>query len=107
MRFTLPRELDSVAELSRLALDLDTVVEELLEGSGVENVVVRGNGVVHVELVQGLARVFGGGSGLGLRCATTIKRTMSASASHRSRRCWTYHVYRKILQNVGLLRRGI
>jgi hypothetical protein len=42
-------------------------VEELLEGSGVENVVVGGDRVVNVELVEGLARVLGGGSGLGLK----------------------------------------
>lgn len=42
-------------------------MEELLEGGRVEDVVVGGDRVVDVELVQGLARVFGGGSGLGLK----------------------------------------
>lgn len=60
------RDLDDVAELARLAVNLDAVVEELLERGGVEDVVVGGDRVVNVELVQGLARGLGGGSGLRL-----------------------------------------
>lgn len=63
---TLLRDLDRVTKLAGLAVDLDAVVKELLEGRGVEDVVVHGDRVVNVELVQGLARVLGGGSGLGL-----------------------------------------
>lgn len=62
---SLLRQLDGVAKLARLAVDLDAVVEELLERSRVENVVVGRDGVVDVELVQGLARGLGG-SGLRL-----------------------------------------
>ena len=35
-------DLDGVAEVSGTALDLDAVVEELLKGSGVEDLVVDG-----------------------------------------------------------------
>ena len=39
-------DLDEVAEVSGTALDLDTVVEELLEGRSVEDLVVDGLGAV-------------------------------------------------------------
>lgn len=60
-------DLDGVTELSWLSVDLDSVVEELLEGSGVKDVVGDGDRVVDVELVEGLAsgRLLGGG-GFGL-----------------------------------------
>lgn len=66
MLLTLLGDLDRVAKLARLAVDLDAVVKELLKGGRVENVVVDRDRVVNVELVKGLARVLGGGSGLRL-----------------------------------------
>lgn len=55
------RQLNRVTKLAGLAVNLDAVVKELLERSGVENVVVGRDRVVDVELVQGLARSLGGG----------------------------------------------
>ena len=46
--------------MTGLSLDLDTVVQELLVTSGIEDLVTSGDGVVHDELVGGLGR--GGGS---------------------------------------------
>lgn len=57
---------DGIAELSGLAVDLDSVVQELLERGRVEDVVVRRDRVVDVELVDGLGGGLGGGSGFGL-----------------------------------------
>jgi hypothetical protein len=62
---TLPLDLNLVTELTGLALDLDSVVEELLKGRRVEDVVGSGDRVVNVELVNRLGSGFGG-SGLGL-----------------------------------------
>ena len=45
--------------MTGLSLDLDTVVQELLVTSGIEDLVTSGDGVVHDELVGGL----GGGGG--------------------------------------------
>jgi hypothetical protein len=58
------RELDDIAKLAGLAVNLDAVVEELLERGGVKDVVVGRDRVVDVELVLGLARVLGSGLGL-------------------------------------------
>lgn len=74
-------ELDRVTKLARLAVNLDAVVEELLEGGGIEDVVVGGDRVVNVELVEGLARVLGRGSGLGLN--QVRKKNMLAFLLHR------------------------
>lgn len=63
---TLPLDLNLVAELASLALDLDPVVQELLERGGVKDVVVGRDGVVDVELVDRLggSGFLGGGFGL-------------------------------------------
>ena len=53
MERTLPVDLDAVAKLASLAIDLDAVVEVLLEGSTVEDTVTRGARVVNDELVLG------------------------------------------------------
>jgi len=45
-------DLDGVAEVSSAALDLDTVVEELLKGGGVEDLVVDGLGAVDDVLLK-------------------------------------------------------
>ena len=68
IRLTLSAQGDRVAELAGLAVDLDSVVEELLERSRVEDVVVGGDRVVDVELVEGLAggSLVSGGSDSGL-----------------------------------------
>jgi hypothetical protein len=50
---TIPSDLDVVAEVARLVIDLDAVVEVLLECSTVEDAVTRGLGVVNDELVLG------------------------------------------------------
>lgn len=49
---------DNVAELARLAVNLDAVVEELLKRGEVKNGVVHGDRAVDIELVERLA---GGG----------------------------------------------
>ena len=61
---------DEVTKLAGLAVDLDAVVKELLESRTVEDVVGRGDRVVNVELVEGLASSglgSGGSLGLGVR----------------------------------------
>ena len=57
-------DLDAVTELAGLALDLDAVVEELLEGRAVKDTVARGAGVVDDELVLSSSSLSGGGLGL-------------------------------------------
>ena len=57
-------DLDVVTELTSLALDLDTVVQELLKGRAVEDTVASVTGVVDDELVLSSTRL---GSGLGLK----------------------------------------
>lgn len=56
---TITNDLDALAELSSLALDLDTVVEEFLEISTVENTVGSGLRVVDDKFVLG-GSTFGG-----------------------------------------------
>lgn len=51
LAISLLADLDVVAEVSSAALNLDTVVEELLEGLDVEDLVVDGLGAVDDELV--------------------------------------------------------
>ena len=62
---TIPVNLDALAKLTSLAVDLDTVVQELLEPRTVKDTVTGGTGVVNDELVLS-SRSFSG-SGLGLR----------------------------------------
>lgn len=69
---TIAVDLDVVTELARLAIDLDTVVQELLEGRAVKDTVVGRTGVVDDELV--LSSGSFGGSGLGLEHHTERKR---------------------------------
>lgn len=59
---------DNVAELARLAINLNAVVEELLKCGEVEDRVVYRNGAVDVELVERLASggVLSGGGGFRL-----------------------------------------
>jgi hypothetical protein len=57
---TIPLQLDVVTELTGLSLDLDTVVQELLVTSGIEDLVTGGDRVVDDELVGS------GGSGFRL-----------------------------------------
>ena len=64
MERTLPVDLDAVAKLAGLAIDLDAVVKELLERRAVEDTVVRRTGVVNDELVLSSSRLSGGGLGL-------------------------------------------
>ena len=64
MERTLPVDLDAVAKLAGLAIDLDAVVKELLERRAVEDTVVRRTGVVNDELVHSSS--LSSGSGLGL-----------------------------------------
>ena len=59
-RLTLALQIDNLAKLTSLAIDLDAVVQELLERGGVEHLVGGRDRVVDVELVQGFA---GGGGG--------------------------------------------
>ena len=63
MVFTVASDVDVLAEVARLAIDLDAVVKELLERRAVEDTVVRRTGVVNDELV--LSSSFTS-SGLGL-----------------------------------------
>lgn len=64
---TLLLDSDNVAELARLAVDLDAVVEELLKRGKVEDRIVHGDGAVNVELVERLASGCVLGSGGGFR----------------------------------------
>ena len=57
-------DLDVVTELTSLALDLDTVVQELLKGRAVEDTVASGTGVVDDELVLSSSSLSSGGLGL-------------------------------------------
>ena len=66
---TIPEDLDVVAELTSLAIDLDAVVEELLERRTVKDTIACGTRVVDDELVLSSSL---SGSGLGL--AHTKKR---------------------------------
>lgn len=63
LALTVPLQLDVVTQLTGLSLDLDTVVQELLVTSGIEDLVTSGDRVVHDELVGGLG---GGGGGFRL-----------------------------------------
>ena len=63
-KLTIAVDLDVVTELARLAIDLDTVVQELLEGRAVKDTVVGRTGVVNDELVLSSSRLSGGGLGL-------------------------------------------
>jgi hypothetical protein len=65
------RDLNDVAEVSGAALDLDAVVEELLEGLDVEDLVVDGLRAVDDELLGDLLLLGAGGGGLLLHCAST------------------------------------
>ena len=58
-RYTVADNLDTVTELTRLALDLDAIVQELLEGGTIENTITSRCGVVNDKLV--LCRGLGGG----------------------------------------------
>ena len=61
-RLTLASDLNLLAKLTRLALDLDRVLEVLFVCGAVEDTTVSRTRVVDRELVQGLARC---GLGLG------------------------------------------
>ena len=63
-RHTVAGDLDVVTELTSLALDLDAVVEELLEGRAVKDTIASGLGVVNDELVLSSSSLSGGGLGL-------------------------------------------
>jgi hypothetical protein len=79
---TLLANRDHLAELTGLPVNLDAVVQELLERGGVEDVVGRGDRVVDVELVEGLAGDGLGGSGFGLWAErTSAARRGDASAA--------------------------
>ena len=56
--------LDALAKLTSLAVDLDTVVQELLESRAVEDTVTRRAGVVNDKLVLSSSGLSGGGLGL-------------------------------------------
>lgn len=58
---TIAVDLDVLTELARLAIDLDTVVEELLKGRAVENTIAGGTGVVDRELVLSSSGLSSGG----------------------------------------------
>lgn len=58
---TIAVDLDVLTELARLAIDLDTVVEELLKGRTVENTVAGRTGVVDRELVLSSSGLSSGG----------------------------------------------
>lgn len=60
---TIAVNLDILTKLTSLALDLDTVVQELLECRTVKDTVTRGTGVVNDELMFGSS---GLGGSLGL-----------------------------------------
>jgi hypothetical protein len=62
---------DCVAEVSGAALDLDAVVEELLEGLDVEDLVVDGLRAVDDELLRDLGLFRAGGGGSLLHLGTT------------------------------------
>ena len=72
-RLTLLVQGDGITELTRLSVNLDSVVQELLERGRVEDVVVGRDRVVHVELVNGLGGGLGG-SGFGLCVLRVIKK---------------------------------
>ena len=57
-------DLDLVTKLARLAINLDTVVEELLERRAVEDTVARRAGVVDDKLVLSSRGLSSGGLGL-------------------------------------------
>ena len=57
-------DLDGLAEVTGAALDLDAVVEELLEGLDVEDLVVHGLRAVDDELLGDLLALLGGGAAL-------------------------------------------
>ena len=64
MERTITVNLDALPELAGLAIDLDTVVQELLESRTVEDTVASRLGVVDDELVLSSSRLSGGGLGL-------------------------------------------
>ena len=66
--------LHALAELTSLAIDLDTVVQELLEGRAVKDTVARRTRVVDDELVLSSSRF--SGSGFGLEEQEETKYTM-------------------------------
>lgn len=61
-------DLDGLAEVSGAALDLDAVVEELLEGLDVEDLVVDRLRAVDDELLGDLLGLLAGGTGSLLHC---------------------------------------
>ena len=63
-KHTLPVDLDALAKLAGLAVDLDTVVQELLEARADKDTVARRARVVNDELVLSSSRLSGGGLGL-------------------------------------------
>ena len=65
-------DLDVLAKLASLALDLDTVVQELLESRAIEDTVTRGTGVVDNKLVLSTSSL---GGGLGLHSRRTERRS--------------------------------
>lgn len=58
-------DLYGIAQVSDTALDLDAVVEELLEGGEVEDLIGDRLGGVDHELLSGVSLVYGGGLLLG------------------------------------------
>ena len=61
---TIPVDLHTVTKLASLAIDLDTVVQELLERRTVKDTVARRAGVVNDKLVLSSRGFSGGGLGL-------------------------------------------
>lgn len=69
VRLTLFLDIHNLAQLSRLTINFDPIMQELLEGRGVENVIAGWDGVVDVEFMEGFPSWdgFGGGWSAGLR----------------------------------------
>lgn len=75
-QLTLAGDLDAIAELAGLAIDLDAIVQEFLVGGAIENTVVSRTRKVNGELVLGSSSLGGlGGSGLGLKTSSSHHST--------------------------------
>lgn len=76
IQLTLAGDLDAIAELAGLAIDLDAIVQEFLVGGAIENTVVSRTRKVNGELVLGSSSLGGlGGSGLGLKTSSSHHST--------------------------------
>lgn len=67
-------DLDVLTKLTSLALDLDTVMQELLKSRAIEDTITRGTGVVNDELVLSGRSL---GRGLGLRSRRMRRKCQS------------------------------